>query len=582
MSVLSQLHFVRPAWFFALLPLGLLVWYLVRKRLTAATWRKACDAHLLPFILVQDATSSGRWAVYWVGIAGMITIGALAGPAWERLPQPLLRDETGLVIALDLSRSMDAVDIPPSRIVRARFKIDDFLARQQGGQVALLAYSDQAFPIVPLTHDVAAVRTFLQSVDTSLMPSHGSRPDVALREAAKLIQRAGLTQGRVLLIADFADERAIAQARHLADENFQIAVLGVGTLQGAPVFLPSGNILKDHGKTVIPRLQESALQRLAAAGRGIYRRLNSLYDSDVNALVKWSQARWRAADDTSQTERTTAIWHDQGAWLILLLLPLALACFRRGVLVVTGAFFLTSLPGEAFAWQHFWSNPDQRGVHLLDAGDASAAAQTFTDPRWKAVAQYRSRNFAAAAETLAVLQRADDFYNKGNALAGAGNFQAALEAYDQALEIDQQMEDAVYNRQIIEQMLQQRQASRAEQDKDTESSEDTGHGESAGQASQARQSRDGAQPTLDGTSEPDAAKHTRGDQDADAPAQPESSAAGSPAPAAQTMPEHEQALEQLLQGVQDDSRRLLQRKFRQLQQSRSKGARHESQSVTSW
>lgn len=642
MSVLSQLHFVRPLWFLALLPLGLLIWYLARKRLTANSWRKACDTHLLPFILTHEPSTESRHFLYWAGIAGTIAVVSLAGPAWERLPQPVLRDDSGLVITLDLSQSMVAVDLEPSRITRARFKIDDFLARRQGGQVALLVYSNQAFPVVPLTHDIASVRTFLQSVDTDLMPGQGSRPDVALREAGELIHRAGLEQGKILLVTDFADKPAIAEAKRLARENFQIAVLGAGTLQGAPIFLPSGNLLEDNGKTVIPQLREKELQLLATAGQGVYRRLDSVQNSDVNTLLEWEQAPLFTNADTSQSSRMTEAWREQGAWLILLLLPLVLLCFRRGVLIVAGAFFLMPLTGEAFEWQNLWLKPDQRGVRLLDKGDAGAAAQAFKDPRWKSVAQYRNRDFAASAKTIASLQEADDFYNRGNAFAVAGDLQAALNAYDQALAIDQKMEDAVYNRRLVERMLRQQQALSQEHGENSEQEppadapqtgqnqtdktsvsngpsqqsdmknaaggqntdsvstppEETAseqhqtlsqeQNENSEQASSADVLHDEQTQANEpsGNSDPsqqNAAKNTAGEENEDSvSAQSNAGSDMSSGLAEGTMDEQQQAIEQLLQRVQDNPRRLLQRKFRQLQQLRSKDAGPGDKNIASW
>ncbi len=557
MNILSQLNFVRPLWFFALIPFGLLMWYLINKRLTADAWRKACDVHLLPFVLLQGSLAENRGFLYCIGIAGVVTIIALAGPAWERLPQPVLRDETGLVIALDLSRSMSAVDVEPSRIVRARFKIDDFLTRRQGGQVALLVYSNRAFPVVPLTHDISSVKTFLQAVDTSLMPSQGSRPDIALQEASKLIKRTGLTHGRILLVTDFADESAIAEAQRLARENFQVTVLGVGTLQGSPIFLPSGDILKDQGKTVVSRLKEEELQRLAAAGRGIYRRLSGLQNDDIDTLLAWSELILPTHTDVSETNRLTDVWREQGPWLVLLLLPIALLSFRRGVLVIAMLILLFPFPSEAFEWRDLWLKPDQRGLQSLNEDDASAAVQEFEDPRWKSVAQYRNRDYAAAAQTLESLQEVDDFYNKGNALANAGDFQAALKAYNKALELNSKMEDAIHNQQIIKQILQEQNMQRQEQGEQSQTSEQPENGKSIPQD---QSDDENSNDEKDNNKESSNATSDESDPESDM----------SPPSAEETMDEQTQALEQALQRVQDDPHALLKRKFRQLQRKSGK------------
>ena len=121
-----------------------------------------------------------EWLLAFGGIVAAV---ALAGPAWQRIEQPVFRADQALVIALDLSRSMDAEDIQPSRLARAKLKILGILDRREGGQTALLVYTANAYTVTPLTNDTDTVAALVNSLSTDIMPSRGSYPEVGIRRA---------------------------------------------------------------------------------------------------------------------------------------------------------------------------------------------------------------------------------------------------------------------------------------------------------------------------------------------------------------------------------------------------------------
>ena len=158
---IADFHFIRPYWLLTLIPwLGVLV-LTARHKLQQGNWSKVCDEALLPFILQQKAVNRSRVSLTMGGLASLLAIGALAGPTWERLPAPVFRNDSALVIALDLSRSMDAADIKPNRLVRARYKIADILKQRKDGQTALLVYAGDAFTVTPLTDDTDTIAVWL-------------------------------------------------------------------------------------------------------------------------------------------------------------------------------------------------------------------------------------------------------------------------------------------------------------------------------------------------------------------------------------------------------------------------------------
>ena len=568
MNFFETLHFVRPWWFVALLPLFALLWLLTRRRFLDQSWEMVCDAHLLSFMLLGRMLDvSRRGFLYLTGLAGVLAITALAGPAWERLPQPVLRDESALVVVLDLSLSMDAVDVQPSRLVSARFKVSDLLARGDHGQTGLVIYAHDAFTVVPITNDIAALELYLQALDTALMPRQGSRADLGLLEAGSLLQKINAPTGDVLLVTDYVDARAVEQARQLNAKSYRVSVLGIGTESGGPVSLSSGEFLSHKGEVVMPRLTETRLSVLARTGGGTYVRFDPFSSRDIETLSGWLDANAVAVEERKESEASTDVWREQGPWLILLLLPIAALGFRRGLLVMTACAILIQ-PHWAYAagWTDLWLRPDQQAVRALERGNPEQAAELFENKQWKAAAQHRDGDFSAAAETLDTLDDAASRYNKGNALVGAGRLQEAVAAYQQALKMDPEMEDALHNmglvREALEQMqMRQQSGENGEQGEDQQmQAQQDGEQPDQRQGDETQQDRSGEQ--RDELADKDAGEEQNpaSQQEQDG----EEGGADDAESSLETMTEKDQAIEQWLRGVPDNPGRLLKRKLRHL------------------
>ncbi len=161
---------------------------------------------------------------------------------------------------------------------------------------------------------------------------------------------------------------------------------------------------------------------------------------------------------------------DQGYWFILPLLLLAASFARRGSAFIIIAALLPMLPTPTYAFEFddLWLRPDQQGQKLLEQQQPALAAQRFNDPAWRASALYLAKDYQRAAENFALLDSAEAHYNRGNALALAGNLTEALEAYQQALEDAPEMLAAQYNYDVVAEILQR---SKAAQPADTSNSE---------------------------------------------------------------------------------------------------------------
>lgn len=452
--MISEFHFLRPDWLFALLPLAILLMWLQRRRLSGLSWQGVVEPRLLPYLLIGQ--SKGKKPLLSTALAGFLAVLAMAGPAWQKLEVPVFRQTSALVVLLDLSRSMDAQDVKPSRLQRAQMKLRDLLAQQKEGDTALIVYAATPYVVSPLTSDAKTIASQLASLSTDLMPAQGSRPDRAILLALQLLKQSGALHANVLLISDGldSDESAGLKAaiKALVDAGHHLSVLGVGSAEGAPIPSSEGGFIKDeNGAIVIPKLDDASLAAIAREGGGLYRHL-STDDSDFHALL--------ATDLLARQQKSAGInsdqWRDEGPWLLLPLLLLGALAFRRGYLL---AFLLLTLPlphpAYALDWQGWLQRDDQRGQQALLENHPQQAARLFKDPQWRAAANYRAKNYQAAVQDLQPVDSSDADYNRGNALAQQGNLQAAISAYDAALKRDPANADAKFNRDLLEQIIRQ-------------------------------------------------------------------------------------------------------------------------------
>ncbi|RLB73477.1 MAG: hypothetical protein DRH07_01525 [Deltaproteobacteria bacterium] len=454
---MSNFHFLRPEWFLALLPLLLLLFWLARRRLRSRSWQAVCDPELLPHLLLGHSVRRANWPIWLLLVGLLLMVLALSGPVWKRQPQPLFRQQSALVILFDLSRSMEVADLRPSRFLRARLKIADLLRQREEGQTALIVFAADAFTVTPLTEDRHTIESLLESLDPELMPVQGSNLTRAIRRGAELLQQAGLQRGRLLLVTDEdRPELSLDAARQLKQQGFELAVLGIGSSEGAPIPQPGGGFFKDgQGNLVLPKLNAAGLRQLATAGGGNYQQL-SVDDTDLRSLLAGLEGH--RFDQPGQPAAATGDrWREEGVWLLWPVVFLAALAFRRGWLLVWTLLLLLPPSAEALSWAELWKTPDQQAAQAFVEKDFTEAAQQFQDQRWKSSALYRAGEFAPAAKLFEPSQYADDWYNQGNALAKAGDFPAALKAYQQALELEPEHADAQFNKKLLETALQQQQ-----------------------------------------------------------------------------------------------------------------------------
>ncbi len=577
-------EWLRPLWLLAMPLLAWLLWRLWHRERQSGRWQLLLPAAFHQVLLKggDGRTSKLPWLA--LGLAWLLAVGALLGPSWQRVEQSNQKPADPLLVLLELTPQMLASDGAPNRLEQARRKLLDLLEARHDAQTAIIVYAGSAHSLVPLSDDLATSRNLLEALKPSLMPEPGRRADLAVSRALQLLEQAQLGQGRLLLITSALDEQersGIAQA--LEKHSVPLLVLGVGSRAGAPVVQEDGSFLKDErGAIMIPRLDAQGLRKTAAAHDGRYTPIR-LDDEDLRRLgLLDGPSALRDA-----TEPTLLDSHiDQGYWLLLPLLLLAACAGRRGWLFCLP--LLLMLPPQAshaFSFDDLWLRPDQQGQRLLDAGRPDEAAQHFQDLQWQGKALFEAGDYAGAVERFAQGDSAADHYNRGNALARSGELEAAVDAYDQALERQPELAAAQHNRALVEEALRQRrqqQTSGENPQTQPPNQEDEKPGEaSAGQPSDSAPDQPAApNPADDGGDSNQAQTPENGKAPPDSQAQP-----GEKEPdtdPGERLPldtetgsadERRQALEQWLRQIPDDPAELLRRKFWYEQQQRQESPR---------
>jgi len=576
---MDGLHFLHPAWLGLLVLVPLLWAWFWWRRPKPRQWRDIVDAELAPFVLSGSAQQRPWLPLAVLSVLAVVTIVALAGPAWDKKEVPVFRQQQAVVLALDLSQSMHARDMNPERLERARYKLIDLLQAREEGQTGLVVFAGDAFTVSPLTDDARTIEAQMKGLTPDIMPAQGSAADRAVSKASELLEQAGLQQGSIVLLTDgVGDNAAAKQAIEAArTKGYSVSILGFGTPSGAPVPLRNGGFLLDaQGKTVMPRLDVANLRDLAQAGDGVYATA-SINSQDVAQLqAHWASLAQRSDVRQDQAGRQVDAWANAGIWLVLLLLPVAMFLFRRGWLTLIAVAILLQRPAEvqAAVWEDLWQTPDQQGQQALDAGDAQRALQLFKNDDWRAAAAYRAGDYELAAQLYANSDTLDGLYNYGNVLARQGKIPQAIAVYERVLTRDPQNEDARHNLEVLQQQQeqqqeegqQQQQQNQSQQQQERNQSENQANHESAdNQQSEREQSSQTESPPEERPEPEDQSEQAESEQDQEPQqADPEQQRA------TQQEKEQQQATEQWLRRIPDDPAGLWRRKF--LYQYRQRGA----------
>lgn len=470
LETLSHFHFLRPWWLLGLMPAVLLVWAVRRRGDVRRRWRETIAPHLLDALMLGERRRLALRPVHLTALLLALGAVALAGPSWRQERPPFLDDKAPLAIAVDLSPSMDAVDVTPTRLERAKLKIKALLARRDGGRTALYAYAGSTHLVLPLTDDASLLQTFADALQTRIMPVPGRDMAQALRVIDADLKREPVP-GTILFLTDAVDPAAAAAFRAQAGSGrSQPVVLALGTAQGGPLRNAAGGFVEQDGARIFARLDVKALERFGDdSGVPV-----ATFTPDSDDDVAWVQRHVQSHLERMQAGDRTR-WKDEGWWLVAPIALLAMLWFRKGWTVRWSAGLLLALalatPPEARAqssapatqasavrpWRFvdLWLTHDQQGRRAFEQGDFARAATLFDDPMWRGIAQYRAGQYAQAVQSFARVDSAQADYNQGNALARQGQYQQAAARYRQALRRQPQWPAAAANLALMEKLQAQ-------------------------------------------------------------------------------------------------------------------------------
>ncbi|RDI97589.1 VWA domain-containing protein [Dyella solisilvae] len=453
-------HFIRPLWLL-LAPMGpLLLWWWNRRNDPLQRWKGMIAPHLLKHLVVGD---HGRWRTRPIHlVCAVLVLGAIAcaGPTWELDPPPFAEDRAPMVVALDLSPAMNAIDVAPTRLERAKQKIRDLVALRAGGRIGLIVYTNTAHMVLPPTDDPALMELFLSAITTDLLPARGQNAAAALAMADHLLDAESDPGTVVFFTSGFDDTQIAAFVQHHQHSRQQVLMLAVGTTKGGPLRAPSGALVTGaEGGPVQARLDDAALERLSSQAHVPLASITT-DDADMRWVQREALHHLAIVHDSTATIR----WKEYGYYLCYPLVLLALLWFRRGWMVrwvfVLGALGLGAMPAPASAADRhvadWFFTPDQQGRWYYEHRDFGRAAEHFQDPYWKGLALYQHGRYDDARKIFETLPGADAQFMTGNCYARRMEYQEAKDAYNQALRTRHPFPQAQDNLALMTRLIKQR------------------------------------------------------------------------------------------------------------------------------
>ena len=428
-------------------------------------------------------------AIFVLLAIGLVVV-ALARPRYGYEWEEIKRKGVDIVVVLDLSTSMLAEDVDPSRLERAKRELDDLLGMLEGDRLGLVAFAGTAFVQCPLTVDYRAYRLFLGSLHPSMMPAQGTDLGLAISTAIQTFDEEKLSSKAIILISDGEDNEGegLAAAERANELGIKIFAIGVGGESPAPVPSLDGRGHKRNrltGEVVLTEFDEDGLKRVALATGGGYER-STTGDMDLQAIyqqdIKQGMEAYEIATSRSQNWTERYQW-PLGVALLLLILDSLLPEIRRRrsdvllCLAVLGIAAATPSPAAADWWRNpFSPSPLRQGIEAYEDGEYAEALTHFEkaqldrpdDRRLQfniGDAHYRLGDYEAAEQAYgrvlglgsddSIAQRS--YYNLGNTLYQQGRLEEAIGAYEDALVLEPDDEDARHNLEFVKRELEKRQ-----------------------------------------------------------------------------------------------------------------------------
>ncbi|NOY72748.1 MAG: VWA domain-containing protein [Gammaproteobacteria bacterium] len=454
-----ELHWREPLWLAALLLLLLLI-FLQHRSKHKQNFRLShfADRHLLPYFI--NPGKPFRYGLIYSAYSLLIL--ALSGPFLVSDQQQQNQHKAlDIVLIVDISPSMNATDITPNRLTRAKAEIKDLLQLRARDRVALITFSANAYLTLPLTHDKDVIQQFVQALSSDLVRRKGSNLSRAIELAQETLSASKSNSRAIILLSDGEHHtpRIQQQAKMLQQQNIPLFVMGIGTTSGAPVIDHTGNTLTHQGLPVISKLNSTALQSLAQITQGVY----STPTADNTGWGKINIELEQLSTLNSYETYTQATFK-LPPWLLMTALILILLPALPRVRFISWTLFLIlpvttlSPSATASAWQEAQALAALKNNDLNVAenhyrniggfnGNLGRGSVAYKKQLWPQAA----KNFNKAVQSAQTDQeRAKAHYNLGNALTQMKKTKSAVMAYKQALRFQPNYPRATFNLNLVE------------------------------------------------------------------------------------------------------------------------------------
>lgn len=431
---LEAFHFLRPVWLL-MLPLVAVCWWHAR----SAHLRHEVPAgeiapHLRNALTVGGERRRKLLPVDGVALALVFASLGAAGPTWSRMHDPFAAQSAPAVIAVKVTPSMEASDVPPSRLERGKQKIRDLLKLRAGARTALVAFAGTAHVVVPMSEDPAVMVPYLEGLSSKIMPEEGNNASAALALAVELLAQED-EPGGLLFVVDALDAADVAAIEESAASVGVLAMLPDGTRDRG---------LDALSGTVIPLTPDPT----------DVRRIDGL----LNA------AYLRARLDNAEQP-----WEDRAYWLAWPIALLILLWFRRGwtmrwLVVALSVGLWEPAPAQAGGIADWFFTPDQQGRLAMERKDYRQAGELFEDPLRRGYALYRAGQYKEAAETLDRVETAQAAFIQGMAHIKSRGYRDGVRAFETALRRDPQYSGAAENLAVAREIVEYVETAREQSD----------------------------------------------------------------------------------------------------------------------
>lgn len=323
------MHFayIYILWLLTLIPL-LVVGYILLTRRKRRQLALFGDPELVATLMPERSTTRSVIKFALLLLALVLLIFAAARPQFGQKEQTIKRQGIEVMVALDISNSMLAEDVAPSRLDRAKQMLSKLIDKMSEDKIGLVVFAGEAYTQLPITCDYVSAKMFLSTISPSLIQTQGTAIGSAIHTAMRSFGSEQSEAGRaIILITDGEnhEDDAVEAARHAKEAGIHLYVIGIGTSQGAPIPVPgTNNYIKDRsGQVVVTKLNEQMAKDIAQAGDGAY-----IHCDNTNTAMRALQ---QEIDHLATADIETTVYTDYNeqyqSFALLALLILVIDCF---------------------------------------------------------------------------------------------------------------------------------------------------------------------------------------------------------------------------------------------------------------